>query len=241
MPRPYRWSNLLIEVMDYLVPARRLSPTELAVYLFVLRQTRLHGRRQFQMRISKVARILRMQDMTLRLLLRSLEQKGCLSVVVNERTRFIVAARMPAEAVAWAIHHNPLITWPQRRFGRRRTKAIKRAMLALQDYRCFYCLKRLPFKRAVTDHVAAVTRGGKTTWENLVASCRECNQLKQTHSARVFLRSLYRDGYLSRAELEDRIRAVRRLRWTYSALARDPRSGFAKISPWRRRRQYRTM
>jgi hypothetical protein len=239
MPRPYRWSNFLVEVLDFLVPMRRLHPTELAVYLFVIRQTRLLGCRLLRLRTSKVARLLAIQDATLHFNLRRLEQKGCLQVVANERTRFVVAGRMPAEVIRWALRHGVFFPGVQRRFNRGRAARMKRTMLSLQKRRCFYCYKLLTLQRAVCDHVVAVTRGGNPSWENLVVSCRECNQLKQTHSARDFLRMLYRDGYLTRAELEERMLAVRRLRWTYAALAHDPDTGFSKYNPWRHRKKYR--
>jgi 5-methylcytosine-specific restriction endonuclease McrA len=52
-----------------------------------------------------------------------------------------------------------------------------RANILLRDEdTCQYCGKR---SRDLTlDHVVPRSRGGKSTWENLVASCRACNSKK---------------------------------------------------------------
>lgn len=47
------------------------------------------------------------------------------------------------------------------------------------DYCCQYCAKNLPVKELTLDHVIPVKNGGPKTWENLVTSCRDCNQRKE--------------------------------------------------------------
>jgi len=49
---------------------------------------------------------------------------------------------------------------------------------ARDDYRCQYCYKRFPESELTLDHVKPVVRGGKKTWENIVAACMRCNQRK---------------------------------------------------------------
>jgi len=61
----------------------------------------------------------------------------------------------------------------------RRTVAFSRAHIFLRDnHSCQYCEKQLPAKLLTLDHVVPVTRGGPGSWENLVTSCRSCNQAK---------------------------------------------------------------
>ena len=43
------------------------------------------------------------------------------------------------------------------------------------DNTCQYCGRRLPRGRMNLDHVIPRSRGGRTCWENVVASCIECN------------------------------------------------------------------
>lgn len=46
------------------------------------------------------------------------------------------------------------------------------------DFRCQYCYQRYSEKELTLDHVLPVVRGGKKTWENIVAACIRCNQRK---------------------------------------------------------------
>lgn len=57
-----------------------------------------------------------------------------------------------------------------------RTAAFTRHNLFLRDrYRCQYCDIRLPRSSLTYDHVKPASRGGPTTWENIVAACHDCN------------------------------------------------------------------
>ena len=44
--------------------------------------------------------------------------------------------------------------------------------------RCQYCGKKFETKDLTLDHVIPVTRGGRTTWDNIVSSCVPCNTRK---------------------------------------------------------------
>lgn len=43
---------------------------------------------------------------------------------------------------------------------------------------CQYCYKQFKQDILTIDHVIPVSKGGKTTWENVVASCSGCNTKK---------------------------------------------------------------
>jgi 5-methylcytosine-specific restriction endonuclease McrA len=45
-------------------------------------------------------------------------------------------------------------------------------------FRCQYCGERLPVRELNYDHVVPRSKGGKTTWENIVTSCYPCNLRK---------------------------------------------------------------
>lgn len=49
---------------------------------------------------------------------------------------------------------------------------------ARDDFRCQYCYQRFTERELTLDHVKPVVRGGKKTWENIVAACMRCNQRK---------------------------------------------------------------
>lgn len=51
-------------------------------------------------------------------------------------------------------------------------------IFARDDYTCQYCWQRFVSKELTLDHVFPKSRGGATSWENIVACCKHCNQTK---------------------------------------------------------------
>ena len=66
------------------------------------------------------------------------------------------------------------------------TRALSRKNILLRDRNtCQYCGEALPPGDLTLDHVIPRSRGGNSTWENLVACCHACNrQQGQPHVAR---------------------------------------------------------
>jgi 5-methylcytosine-specific restriction endonuclease McrA len=63
------------------------------------------------------------------------------------------------------------------------TRALSRKNILLRDRNtCQYCTEVLPAGELTLDHVIPRSRGGLSTWENLVACCHECNRRKGNHS-----------------------------------------------------------
>ena len=59
------------------------------------------------------------------------------------------------------------------------TRALSRKNILLRDRNtCQYCGEVLPSSDLTLDHVVPRSRGGNSTWENLVACCHPCNRLK---------------------------------------------------------------
>ena len=54
-------------------------------------------------------------------------------------------------------------------------KISRRALFARDGHRCVYCGSA---GRLTLDHVVPRSRGGKSVWENIVASCASCNRRK---------------------------------------------------------------
>ena len=46
------------------------------------------------------------------------------------------------------------------------------------DYTCQYCGRKMKTQLLNFDHILPSSRGGKTTWENIVTSCIKCNNKK---------------------------------------------------------------
>lgn len=61
-------------------------------------------------------------------------------------------------------------------------KITRKAVLARDAWTCQYCGSRKP--GLTVDHVIPRSRGGKSVWENIVASCASCNRRKGSHLPR---------------------------------------------------------
>lgn len=54
----------------------------------------------------------------------------------------------------------------------------RRNIFARDANRCQYCGRRFPTSELSLDHVVPRSRGGETSWENIVCSCVKCNVKK---------------------------------------------------------------
>ena len=54
----------------------------------------------------------------------------------------------------------------------------RRNVFARDSHRCQYCTKCYPINQLSFDHVIPRSRGGQTTWENVVCCCLRCNSKK---------------------------------------------------------------
>jgi 5-methylcytosine-specific restriction endonuclease McrA len=59
------------------------------------------------------------------------------------------------------------------------TRALSRKNILLRDRNtCQFCKRTLPASELTLDHVVPRSRGGRSSWENLVACCYQCNNRK---------------------------------------------------------------
>ena len=54
----------------------------------------------------------------------------------------------------------------------------RKNVLLRDENRCQYCAKQFYEEDLTLDHVIPRSKGGKSTWENIVAACKACNQKK---------------------------------------------------------------
>ena len=58
-------------------------------------------------------------------------------------------------------------------------RSLSRKNILLRDHStCQYCAKQLPPSDLTLDHIHPRSRGGDSTWDNLVACCKRCNHRK---------------------------------------------------------------
>ena len=70
------------------------------------------------------------------------------------------------------------------RLPRQQVKFNRRNVFARDANRCQYCNRRFPTSELTLDHVVPRSRGGGTTWDNLVCACVACNSRKGGRSPR---------------------------------------------------------
>lgn len=54
----------------------------------------------------------------------------------------------------------------------------RRALMRRDNFTCQYCNKKPGTTELTLDHVQPKSRGGKTTWDNIVCACVDCNAKK---------------------------------------------------------------
>lgn len=59
-----------------------------------------------------------------------------------------------------------------------RVRFNRRWVFLRDNYTCQYCGDNLTVKQCTIDHVVPVSKGGKTTWHNVVTACYPCNNSK---------------------------------------------------------------
>ncbi len=64
------------------------------------------------------------------------------------------------------------------RLPQTRVKFNRRNIFARDDNRCQYCGKRYSTVELSLDHVIPRSRGGRTSWDNIVCACTRCNAKK---------------------------------------------------------------
>lgn len=60
----------------------------------------------------------------------------------------------------------------------RKTKLSRRAVYHRDDNVCQYCSCEPDYDEITLDHIIPKSRGGGTTWTNVVAACSKCNRIK---------------------------------------------------------------
>lgn len=64
------------------------------------------------------------------------------------------------------------------RMPMKKTHFSRRNLYKRDNYTCQYCTKKFASTELTIDHVMPSSRGGKSTWENCVLACVDCNSRK---------------------------------------------------------------
>lgn len=143
--------------------------------------------------------------------LATLEGKGCIKVLSSEhlgtRLQIVLPSEMP-DLIPLATDVSQVDLEDLDFFS---VLENRKLILEREEWRCFYCLAKLDENNQVIDHVLSRPEGD-SSFRNVVAACRRCNNRKSATPAEDFLRTLYREGSLSGEELSSRIKVLGQLR-----------------------------
>ncbi len=205
---------------DVMVRRLRLPLADRAVYLHLVRHSRLEGQLQFRFSISWLARGTRLCNETARWAVRRLVERGALRLLERSTVGHLVEVYLPEEIPAiWTdpgeagetalIPKTLAASLEEVDFFK--TTELREAIHARERGFCFYCLGRTNALTLCLDHVVPRAHFGRNSCRNLVSCCLECNSRKGAGSAADFLRRLCREGRLTGKELSDRLGALEEL------------------------------
>ncbi len=207
-------TEFLILFHDHLAP--KLDTYEQAIYLYVIRHSRLLGMDSATIGFKSARSALAagtgeagksMSETTVYGRLQSLLQKGCFESVESTSKGSLIKPRLPHEIenLIPAIVEQIVQDIEEMDFFNDPAKRI--LILKRENFQCFYTLKRLTADNFVIDHVVS-RPSGTNSYRNLVASSRQANNMKGATSAPDFLRRLYREGFITETEFQDRLQLL---------------------------------
>ncbi len=215
---------LWMQFEDVLAPGLGLTVKDRAVYCYLLRHSLVVGKLRLHFAAMSLARTLGVSVGPVRQAVRRLDEMGALRVLERNQTGHMVEMRLPEKIRAVRSSRNgaTLATGAMGAAGEPpastlettdflKTWALRKAIHDRERGTCFYCHRRTPANIQRLDHVVPRVRFGRNSYRNLVSCCMECNTRKGDRPARDFLRTLYRQGRLTPAELDGRLRTLKDL------------------------------
>ncbi len=218
MPRRTQGDGLdartaLEQFHDYLAP--KLDVYEQAVYLYILRHSRLVGKPELTVELKSAAGRIAgggraMAARTCLRKLQSLDAKGCIKLVARDEEAPDVRVFLPSEIPGLIEDRGP---------GQPDIESLdffdvtahRRLIQEREGGRCFYCRKKINETSVAFDHVSP-RPPGNNSYRNVVAACRRCNNRKGDSAGEDLLRVLYREGAVTSDLLADRLSALQELR-----------------------------
>ncbi len=198
------------ELEDYLAPLLGMKPGERAVYSYLLRHSRLEGRRGVVVGLPQLGRGVGLYYAAARFHLFRLARKRCVEVRIYRKKSYAIRVFLPEEVLR-EIRPRDFAAMSVKLERVSRNRVLRAAILRRERGLCFYCNQPLVEGRIWFDHIVALARGGNPEEKNVVACCKECNQNKGTRSGEEFLRQIYKEGVISKERLKKKRAALREI------------------------------
>lgn len=208
-----------------MVPRLRLPLIDRVVYAYLLRLSRLEGKKRVRFSVASLARGTCLSIHTVRRAVRHLATLGALRLVQRSKSGHVAEVRLPEEIRGVWRGKDDLgeaLRGPAG-VGRRmagpapgsleetdflQSAGLREAIHSREKGRCFYCLRPLTATMRCLDHVLPRAKYGRNSYRNLVSCCMECNAQKGEKAAGDYVLRLYRERRLTTTEFAGRLRAL---------------------------------
>ena len=210
--------TFLVDFQDHLAP--KLDTYEQAIYLYIFRHSRLVGLEEvvigFKSARTRIACGVGqdgspMSETTMYKKLARLEQRGCVNVLQTEHKGRRLRLFLPHKIAGVVPLPDIPLELDLESMDFFEVSENRLMILQREGYRCFYTLKPIDQQSFVAEHVTS-RPSGDNSYRNIVAASREANNKKGNLTAENFFRRLFRDGYLSESEFEERLGALSNLK-----------------------------
>lgn len=199
------------EIEEQWAPALRPWPVERLIYFYLVRRTRVEGRREMLISATQLARAVAFAPVTVRVALRRLACKGAVRVVERGREGQRIEVRLPREIPGFTLAVRDTRELDMETADFFANQRLRTAIYRREKQRCFYCGKKLHYGNRTLDHVLARAEGGGNGYRNVVACCVECNSGKGSMSGAQFLHALAKRGVLAQEQSAGRKAALKAL------------------------------
>lgn len=200
--------------------APKMDMYEQAIYLYIIRHSRLIGkeevvigfkseRKKFAFGIGKAGtppseRICYEK-------VSSLNSKGYIKLLGSERTGTRIRPFLPCEIPGLLSEKQEDTKIDLEEMDFFEVPENRELILDRENHECFYCKASLNGENYIMEHVISRPQGNNS-YRNIVASCRSCNNKKGSDEVTVFLRNLYRENLLSQEEFSEVLAKLERLK-----------------------------
>ena len=201
--------QFFFEFQDHLAP--KLDTYEQVIYLYLFRHSHLKGTNSTRMAMGIGKAGSPISENNCREKLRSLQNRGCISILGTVRSGTRVCIHLPneIEGIVQVDEADSTVSLEEMDFFD--DPENRKLILEREEHRCFYCLCNLDGMNHVIEYVVS-RPDGDNSYRNVVAACIKCNNRKGASSAEDFMRALYRDNFLSEEEFHWRCDHLRRLK-----------------------------
>lgn len=201
----------IAQFQDYMAPT--LDVYEQAIYLYLIRKSRLLKTDDVVVAFKSARQKLAFgigvkgsppSEGTCYEKVRSLEKKGYIKVLASENTGTRISPFLPNEIPGLIVATVPPLAETIEDMDFFEVSENRELILQREKFRCFYCQAILNSNNYVIEHIVSRPQGNNS-YRNVVSACRQCNNRKGSADARDYLRTLYREGFLSQNEFEGRL------------------------------------